>query len=103
MTAAAQWPSEDNCNNNIFKAMVDTCSTTATASNLESVNIAQWPSFSDLTQTGLPVEGGYPNYIIAPAQPLVPAAYPVRDCPPRLPYKIYLPIARLYRNLISSL
>lgn len=85
MTAAAQWPSEDYCNNNIFKAMVGT-STTATASNLGSVNIAQWPSFSDLTQTGLPVEGGYPSYIIAPAQ-LVPIAYPVRDCLPGLLYK----------------
>lgn len=67
--SAAQWPSQSDCETNIFQAMVDSCSTTTTLSNLGSVNLAQWPSFTDKTQTGQQVEFGYPSYMIAPAQP----------------------------------
>lgn len=66
---SAQLPSQSHCEINIFKAMVDSCHTTTSTTNLGSVNIAQWPSFTDKSQTGQQVKFGYPSYMIAPAQP----------------------------------
>jgi len=65
----AQIPSLGHCEDDIFKAMVDSCHTTSSTTNLASVNIAQWPSFTDKTKTGEQVKFGYPSYMIAPAQP----------------------------------
>jgi len=66
---SAKRPSQTECETNIFQAMVDSCRTTTSSTNLGSVNIAQWPSFTDKKQTGQQVKFGYPSYMIAPAQP----------------------------------
>jgi len=68
-TGNAQLPSQSDCETNIFQAIVDSCRTTTETTNLGSVNLAQWPSFTDRTQTGQQVKFGYPSYMIAPAQP----------------------------------
>ena len=66
---AAMTSSNERCQDLIFKAMTATCSSINFSSNLASVNLATWPSFSDVTQTGFQVNVGYPSYIIAGKSP----------------------------------
>ena len=68
-TGNAMVPSVERCNDLIFEAMTDSCSTTTTPSNVGSVNLNSLPSFSDKTKTGTQVDFGYPSYIIAPKSP----------------------------------
>ena len=66
---AAMTPSTERCTDLILQAMNGSCSTTTAASDIASVNIAALPSFSDVRQTGVQVNAGYPSFILAGKSP----------------------------------
>ena len=66
---AAEAPSSTRCEQLIYQAMVDSCSTTVPATNVGSVNLATLPSFHDTSSLGSQVNVGYMSFIIAPKSP----------------------------------
>lgn len=70
----AEWPDENDCLMGFLIPMVDTCAVTndpgtGVAGNLVSLNLRQWPSLTDPTQTGEQVREGYPSFLVANTVP----------------------------------
>ncbi len=70
LPGSAPPPTPGRCETLIFQGMVDSCSATATASSMASVNLVNNPSYlASNTAQGSQVNAGYPSYIISPTMP----------------------------------
>ena len=65
---AAQWPSQLNCEELIYGAMVSACTGSGSQYNVAAVNLNTLPN-NKPGGTGSAVNVGYPSYLIAASQP----------------------------------